>query len=208
VNITSHLASFVKSAVFTVAVCGVAWGCMPKAPNYDYAKEPNPTKTELVLGVGDELRINVWENPNLSTDVIIRADGTITMPLVGDMKAAGETPTALKVKIKAKVGDFVKLQGSEVTVAVKSWKSYRFTISGEVTRAGVFGSDQYVTVSDAVALAGGFTRFARRDEIVLMRRDTKSGEMRSIPLSYDLLASGQRPDMNIYVLPGDSIYVP
>jgi polysaccharide export outer membrane protein len=81
-------------------------------------------------------------------------------------------------------------------------------VSGEVSRPGVFTNDQYVTVSDAVALAGGFTRFARRDEMVLMRRDPKSGVTRNIPLSYDLLASGQRPDMNIYILPGDSIYVP
>jgi polysaccharide biosynthesis/export protein len=144
----------------------------------------------------------------LSTDVVIRADGTITMPLVGDLKAAGDTPSALRMKIKAKVGELVKLQGSEVTVAVKAWKSYRFTISGEVARAGVFANDQYLTVSDAIALAGGFTRFARRDEIILMRRDSKTGETRNIPLSYDLLASGQRPDMNLFILPGDSIYVP
>lgn len=197
-----------RASIVAVAAALLLGACPVKAPNYDYTKEPNPTAAELVLGVGDELRINVWENPNLSTDVVIRADGTITMPLVGDLKAVGETPTALKNKIKAKVGDFVKLQGSEITVAVKSWKSYRFTVSGEVSRPGVFTNDQYVTVSDAVALAGGFTRFARRDEMVLMRRDPKSGVTRNIPLSYDLLASGQRPDMNIYILPGDSIYVP
>jgi polysaccharide biosynthesis/export protein len=197
-----------KSHVVVVAFVSLllAEGCGPKAPMYDYAQEPNPTSAELILGVGDELRINVWENPNLSTDAIIRADGTITMPLVGDLRALGETPSALRAKIKAKVGDFVK--GAEVTVAVRAWKSYRFTISGEVTKPGVYSNDQYLTVADAVALAGGFSRFARRDEMVLMRRDAKTGTLRNIPLSYDLLASGQRPDMNIYILPGDSIYVP
>lgn len=205
---TSRARVITATVAATIAAALLLGACATKIPNYDYSKEPNPTAAELILGVGDELRINVWENPNLSTDVTIRADGTITMPLVGDLRALGETPTALKNKIKAKVGDFVKLQGSEVTVAVKAWKSYRFTVSGEVSRPGVMANDQYVTVSDAIAMCGGFTRFARRDEIVLMRRDPKSGALRNIPLSYDLLASGQRPDMNIYVLPGDSIFVP
>lgn len=187
----------------------VAVGCGGSFPNYEYGKEPDPRNKELVLGVGDNIAINVWENANLSTEATIRPDGTITMPLVGDIKAAGETPSSLKARIKTQVQNFVKLQGgSEITVAVKSWKSYRFTIQGEVVRSGVFTSDQYVTVADALALAGGLTRFAKRSEIALTRRDPKSGELRHIPLDYDALASGKRPDMNIFVLPGDTIWVP
>lgn len=183
-------------------------GCGGSLPNYDYSKEPDPRSKELTLGVGDQVAINVWENSNLNTEATIRPDGTITMPLVGDIKAAGETPTSLKTKIKTQLGNYVKLQGTEITVAVKSYKSYRFTIQGEVVRSGVFTSDQYVTVADALALAGGLTRFAKRSSMTLMRRDPKSGEQRHIPLDYDALASGKRPDMNIYVLPGDTIWVP
>jgi polysaccharide export outer membrane protein len=194
---------------FAVAMVVLAAGCPPKLPNYDYAKEPDPRSSELVLGVGDSVAINVWENANLNTEVTIRPDGTITMPLVGDLKAAGETPTTLKQAIRTKLQTFIKLQsGNEITVTVKSWKSYRFTIQGEVSRTGVFSSDQYVTVADALALAGGLSRFAKRSEIVLMRRDPQSGKIRQIPLDYDLLASGKRPDMNIYVFPGDTIWVP
>jgi polysaccharide biosynthesis/export protein len=193
-----------------VVVVLLAAACGGSIPHYDYSKEPDPRNKELVLGVGDQVAINVWENPNLSTEATIRPDGTITMPLVGDVKAAGETPSSLKARIKTQVQNFVRLQGAgtEITVAVKSWKSYRFTIQGEVVRSGVFTSDQYVTVADALALAGGLTRFAKRNEIALTRRDPKSGELRHIPLDYESLASGKRPDMNIFVLPGDSIYVP
>jgi polysaccharide export outer membrane protein len=198
--------------VFAVAivVLGVvlAAGCGSSIPHYDYAKEPDPRSKELTLGVGDSVAINVWENPNLSTEATIRPDGTITMPLIGDLKAAGETPSSLKARIKAQLQNFVKLQGDLVTVAVKAWKSYRFTIQGEVARTGVFGSDQYVTVADALALAGGLSRFAKRSGIILTRRDAKTGQLRQIPLDYDALASGKRPDMNIYVLPGDTIWVP
>ena len=187
----------------------IAASCGSSVPHYDYAKEPDPRSKELVLGVGDVVAINVWENNNLSTEATIRPDGTITMPLVGDLKAAGETPTSLKTRIKNQVQNFVKLQaGTEITVAVKSWKSYRFTIQGEVTRTGVFTSDQYVTVADALALAGGLSRFAKRSGILLTRRDPKNGQLRQIPLDYESLASGKRPDMNIYVLSGDTIWVP
>jgi polysaccharide export outer membrane protein len=188
----------------------VAVGCGSTLPDYDYAKEPDPRNRELILGVGDVVAINVWENNGLATEATIRPDGTITMPLVGDLKAAGQTPTELKNKIKERLADFVKLQqgGQEITVAVRSWHSYRFSISGEVTRGGLFTSDQYVTVQEALAMAGGLSRFAKRGEIVLIRKDPKTGQTRRIPLDYDLLASGKRLDMNIYVLPGDSIYVP
>jgi polysaccharide export outer membrane protein len=186
----------------------LATGCPHRLPAYDYAKEPDPRKKELELGVGDQIAINVWENANLNTEATIRPDGTITMPLVGDLKAAGETPSSLKARIKTQLQNYVKLQGTEITVAVRAWRSYRFTIQGEVTRTGVFTSDQYVTVADALALAGGLTRFAKRNQIQLTRTDRKSGEIRRIPLDYESLASGKRPDMNIYVLSGDTIWVP
>ena len=187
----------------------LAAGCSSTLPKYDYAKEPDPRTQELVLGVGDSVAINVWENKDFNTAATIRPDGTITMPLIGDIKAVGETPSSLKAKIKSRLGDYVKLGTSaEITVAVQSWKSYRFTIQGEVTHAGVFGADQYVTVADAIAMAGGLSRFAKRNELTLLRRNPKSGEIRKIPLDYDALASGKRQDMNIYVLAGDTIWVP
>ena len=194
--------------VVAALVLVLAAGCPPKIPTYDYAKEPDPRSKELVLGVGDVIGINVWENNNLSVEATIRPDGTITMPLVGDLKAAGETPTTLKNRIKNQLQAYVKMQGTEVTVAVKAWRSYRFTIQGEVSKAGLFSSDQFLTVSDALALAGGLTRFAKRNEITLTRKDGKSGQVRHIPLDYESLASGKRPDMNIIVMPGDTIWVP
>ncbi|MFT3696389.1 MAG: polysaccharide biosynthesis/export family protein [Kofleriaceae bacterium] len=188
--------------VLLCAACGSA------LPNYDYSKEPDPRNKELTLGVGDVVGINVWDQKDLNTEGTIRPDGTITMPLVGDIKAVGLTPTELKEKIKTQLANFVKMgAGNEVTVAVRNYRSYRFTINGEVTHAGVFTADQYVTVAEALAMAGGPSRFARRDEIRLMRKDAK-GNGRQIPFDYDALASGKRPDMNIYVMPGDVIYVP
>lgn len=195
-------------AVFALLVFVTLAGCPGRLPPYDYAREPDPRNKELTLGVGDVVAINVWENRDLNTEATIRPDGTITMPLVGDLKAAGETPTTLKGNIKTRLQDFVKLQGTEITVAVKSWKSYKFTIQGEVVRQGVFTSEGFVTVADAIAMAGGLTRFARRDEVKVFRVDPKTRQVRQIPLDYDQLTSGKRLDMNIWVLAGDVISVP
>jgi polysaccharide biosynthesis/export protein len=193
-----------------ILLLSVVAGCPPKLPDHPYAQEPDPRNKELVLGVGDVVSINIWENRELNTDATIRPDGTITMPLVGDLKAAGETPSALKQQIKTKLGAYLKITpGTEpVTIAVKEWRSYRFTVHGEVQRQGAYTSDHFVTVSEAIAMAGGLSRFAKPSETKLFRTDPKTKERREIPLDYDAIVSGKRPDMDIFVLPEDHIWVP
>lgn len=187
-------------------MCGIV-ACGPKVPNYDYSKEPNPRLSEYVIGVDDGLNINIWKNEQLSTSVIVRPDGTITMPLIGDLVANGKTPTELRVAIGKRLAEYVKLDSSEITVAVTQVNSYRVTISGEVVRPGVVQSRQYLSVAEAIAQAGGFTRFAERDEITLMRRDAK-GKIRRIPIVYKFIENGSHPEMNLVMLAGDSLHVP
>ena len=93
--------------------------------------------------------------------------------------------------IRGHLTDFVKLgSGSEITVAVRGANSYRFTIVGEVTRPGVVQLGYYVTVVEALAMAGGFTRFAEENGMKLLRRDPKAGKSRAIPIAYAFLAAG------------------
>jgi polysaccharide export outer membrane protein len=188
-----------------VVLLALLAACPHTVPNYEYAKEPDPRNNELVLGVGDVVGINVWEQKDLVTEVTIRPDGKITMQLVGDLQAAGQTPSVLQKTITEKVAKYIK--DPIVTVAVRSWKSYRFTIDGEVTRPGVFSSDQYLRMTDAIAMANGLSRFARRGDIKVTRLDAQ-GVARVIPIDYDLLTSGKHPEMNIWVLAGDTIHVP
>jgi len=196
-------------AVLVFLVVAIA-GCPKGVPFHDYAKEPDPRTSELVLGVGDVVAINVWENKEFNTEATIRPDGTITMPLIGDLKAAGETPTSLKNQIKKALTDYVKAApGTDlVTIAVKAWRSYKFTIQGEVGRPGVYTSDGFVTVADAIAMAGGLSRFAKSSEIKIFRPDPAAKKPRQIPIDYGKITSGKRLDMNIWVLAGDVISVP
>src|SRR5512139_978973 len=151
-------------AVYLLLLVVLAAGCPTPSYDFPYDREPDPRSKELTLGVADVIEINVWEQKDLSTEATVRPDGTITMPLIGDLKAGGETPSSLQQHIKKRLGEFIKLStGTEVTVAVKAWHSYKFRIAGEVQREGVYTADNYVTVADALAMAGGVTRFARRD---------------------------------------------
>lgn len=190
-----------------VLALGLIVACGPKLPSYDYSQEVDPRVSEYVIGVDDSLNINVWKNEQLSTSVVVRPDGTITMPLIGDLLARNKTPTQLRKEIGKRLSEYVKLEASEITVAVTQVNSYRFTVSGEVTRAGMVQSRQYLTVAEAIAQAGGFTRFAERNKITLSRR-AADGTIRRIPIVYDMIENGSHPEMNVVMLAGDSLHIP
>lgn len=203
---SSEVLAPVRTITF-VTLLGLFAACGPKMPDYNYAKEPNPKETEYVIGVSDQLSINVWKNEQLSTSVVVRPDGTVTMPLVGDLVAKNKTPSELRIQIAKRLAEYVKLDSSEITVAVDQANSYQFTVSGEVTRAGIVRSPAYLTVAEAIAQAGGFTTFADRDKIILTRRD-KTGKIRRIPIVYKFIEDGSHPEMNLVMLSGDSLHVP
>jgi len=176
--------------------------------DYDYAKEPDPRKSEYVIGVADHLNIRVWKNADLSTDATVRPDGTITMPLLGDLTADGKTPSQLKDEVTKQLQRYVRDEGAVVTIAVTGVNSYTFTVSGNVEHPGVFNSTKYVTVLEAMQLAGGPNRFASPTETKLFRRTKKNGPARVIPINYPAVLDGSQPEANLAILPGDQLYVP
>ena len=178
-------------------------GCGPAY--YDYSKEPDPRKGEFVLGVNDALHVNVWKNAELSVDARVRPDGTITMPLVGDIKAAGRTPSSLKSEITKRLQSFVRDEGAIVSIAVTEVNSYRFTVAGQVEHAGLLTAKYYVTASEAIAMAGGLNRFANPHRLTLVRNDQRG--LRRIPIDYERIASGLHPEEDVVLLAGDTLFV-
>ncbi len=176
-------------------------------PSYDYSKEPDPRKTEYVIGVSDGLRVNVWKNPELSTSGTVRPDGTITMPLIGDIHAAGRTASQLTEEIGRRLKMFVKEESTPVSIAVTEVNSYRFTVSGNAERPGVFNLKYYATVGDAIALAGGLNKFASAKKVVILRQQPNGG-VRKVPINFDRISSGDHPEENIVILPNDTVFVP
>jgi polysaccharide biosynthesis/export protein len=181
--------------------------CGSPRVKYDYSKEPDPRRNEYVIGVADHLAIHVWKNPELSQDAIVRPDGTITIPLIGDLEANGRTPSQLRDDITKQLAKYVRDEGVVVTVAVTGVNSYTFTVSGNVERPGVYSSTKYVTVLEAVQLAGGPNRFASPRDTRILRRD-RAGKLREIPIDYPAVLEGKRPEANLALIAGDQLYVP
>jgi polysaccharide biosynthesis/export protein len=197
----------VSRSILALAFLAVAAGCATTHGPYDYSQEPDPRKGEFTLGPSDVLRITVWRNAELSTEAIVRPDGTISMPLVGDLQAAGRTTVQLKEEIVKRLKAYLKDEAAIVTVAVTAINSYRFVISGQVERPGAYASNHYVTVSEALALAGGPNRFADAGGMVIIRANP-AGVVRRIPIDYPGVVAGTRPNENLTVVAGDTIYVP
>lgn len=195
-------------AVTLVVIAAGLVACNTTRPLYDYASEPDPRKQEFVLGPSDVLRVNVWRNPELSGDVPIRPDGSISLPLVGDIRASGRTAGDVRGEIWKKLQAFIKdLESNNVTVSVSSINSYRFVVNGNVEHTGVFTSNHYVTVAEAIALAGGPNRFASANEAVIIRDDPGKPKKR-IPVDYLSILKGTHPEMDLPLLANDIVYVP
>jgi polysaccharide export outer membrane protein len=193
--------------VLSLLLPGVGAGCATARPAFDYASEPDPRKLEYVLGPSDVLRITVWRNPELSGDATVRPDGTISLPLVGDVRAAGRTPGQVRADLAQRMATFIKEESGIVTVAVATINSYRFVVSGNVEHPGTFAANHYVTVIEALALAGGPNRFANADATVIIRSDATRG-LRRIPIDYPAILSGTHPEQDLPLVSGDTVYVP
>ena len=189
-----------------VLLAAVAVGACGGTDPFPYAKLPDPRRSEYVIGPGDVLAIRVWHDADLAADLAVRPDGTITMALIGDLVASGLTPTQLKEQIKARLTSFVR-DDPTVTVAVTNANSYYVVVSGSVTAPGRFEAKSYLTVSEAVALAGGPNRFASPSNTFILRRAADHSTTK-IPVDYAALINGLVPEQDVVLLRGDQVVVP
>jgi polysaccharide export outer membrane protein len=163
---------------------------------------PRPT-SEYRIGLEDVLEIAVWREPELSRTMPVRPDGKIAMPLVGEVEAAGLTPNELQAKLKDSLSPYVK--DVAVTVMVREVNGPRFYVLGEVPRPGGFPLRGSLTVTQALALAGGRGEFASND--VVWVRQKHDGHTERVRLSFKELVQGQA-EGPLWLAPGDVIFVP
>jgi polysaccharide export outer membrane protein len=163
-----------------------------------------PHDDNFVIGNDDVLAINVWKEPDISRSIPVRSDGKISLPLVGEVQAAGLTPLNLEQNIASKLKNYIS--EPEVTVMVQQVNSQKFNILGQVVRPGSYVIANSPTVLDAVALAGGFRDFAKQKSIYVLRQGG-SGDSR-IPFNYKDVSQGKNMSQNIKLQPGDTIIVP
>jgi polysaccharide export outer membrane protein len=169
------------------------------------ASASKPHNDSYVIGNDDVLAVNVWKEPDISRAVPVRSDGKISLPLAGEMQAAGKTPLQLERDIATKLKDYVS--EPEVTVIVQEIRSQKFNVLGQVVRPGSYLLAEAATVLDAIALAGGFRDFAKQKSIYILRQNPDGGESR-IPFNYKDVIKGKNSAQNIRLQPRDTIVVP
>jgi polysaccharide export outer membrane protein len=168
------------------------------------AAENTEKEKKYIIGEGDVLSINVWKEPDLTLDAIrVRLDGKITFPLLDDIQASGFTTMELKAVIEEKLNEFV--ESPTVTVTLLDSASKKFYILGEIQNTGEYPILKNLTVMQGFALAGGFTEWASKKEILLFRYE--KGAQKKIVINYKDIVSGNF-SKNIPIKPDDIIVVP
>ena len=163
-----------------------------------------PVATDFVIGAEDVLGVLFWREADFSGDVAVRPDGRITIPLLGDMVAAGVTPAALRDQIQSAATKF--LTDPNVTVVVRQINSRKVFITGEIGAPGAYPLTGPRTVMQLISLAGGLSEFAKAESISILRQD--QGRTRAYSFNYKNVSQGKNVQQNIELLPGDTIVVP
>lgn len=155
------------------------------------------------IGIEDDLQVSVWHEPELSTQVVVRPDGVITLPLLNDVHVVGLTPKQLQTELTAKLKNYVT--EPQVTVIVRGIKSRKVYLIGEVGHTGVFQLNTRMTVLQLLAEAGGLGPYAKGDNIYVMR--TENGMQKKLRFNYKKALRGdQKEDFELE--PGDMVVVP
>lgn len=156
------------------------------------------------IGKGDILEIIAWKEEDFTREVFVRMDGKITFPLLDDIHAAGRTTMEVKKEIETKLKDFI--EDPIVTVILKSPLSQKFYILGEVAKTGEYQLIKKLTILQAFALAGGFTEWASKNEIILLRNE--NGIEKIIRVNYKNIIKGKDLSQNVNIKVNDTIIVP
>jgi len=194
--------TLVFSCLSTLAGCA--------RPSQEIIEEASNSSKDFLLGPEDVLDIVVWKNEDLSQKgAVIRPDGKVSMPLIGEVQASGRTANQLASQISARLKEFK--DNPVVTVGVKEVNSYYVYVLGEVSKPGKYQLKSHATVLQAVAIASGFTNYASRNKMKVIRHvQGENGTTREIriPARYDDLVAGTGEIGNFVLKTGDVVVVP
>jgi len=159
---------------------------------------------DYLIGPEDVIEVIVWKEPDVSRVVLVRPDGKISLPLIGDIKAEGLSPKALAEELKRAFSEYI--EAPEVSVIVKEVNSAKIYVMGKVNSPGVFPLRSEITVLQAITLAGGFAEWAKKSKVIILR---KTGEKdQRIVVNIDRVIDGKKGAEDVRLQPGDRIIVP
>lgn len=195
---------FISLVLGAVFLCG-GTGCSQfESTGRSAMKRQMPAGTDYVLGAEDVLTISVWKDEHLTKEVVVRPDGSVSFPLVGDVQAAGRTVEELRADIAKRLTKF--MPNPQVSVAVAKVLSYRVYVLGRVNKPGEYMVGHAADVLQALSMAGGLTPFAAENDIRVIRRI--NGEQQVFPFQYGEAKKGKDLEHNILLQRGDVVMVP
>ena len=164
----------------------------------------SPDEEGYIIGPGDVLDISVWKDEALTRSCVVRPDGFISFPLIGDVLAAGRTSSQLKSEMEGRLTRYVP--GVTLSLEIKQINSMIIYVIGKVNNPGRFILNVDVNVLQALAIAGGLNIYAKRNKIKIFRHG--SNETTIYPFEYDEVVEGKRLEQNIYLRRGDVVVIP
>ncbi len=190
---------------------------LPLGPAHVYAQAPADAKPPAVasrvanvdpsnyrVGPEDVLEISVWHEDALKKEALVRPDGGISYPLIGEVQAAGKTVLEIREEIAQRLEKFIP--DAAVSVTIVKIGSQRVYVIGKVNKPGEFPVGRYVDVMQALSMAGGLTPFADSNDIRVMRRD--GARQVVLPFEYSRVVRGDKLEQNIQLRAGDVVVVP
>jgi polysaccharide export outer membrane protein len=200
---------FLSAVVVVLGLVAIS-GCVPPATSHltdaqaAAAAVANPDQDKYLLGPEDAIEISVWKEPDLTKQLVVRPDGKITYPLIGEVQASGRTVKQLQEDILKRLEKYVT--DAHVTVILLKAQNYKIYVTGKVNKPGDFMVGKPVNVMQAISMAGGLTPFASPGSIMVLR--TVSGKEETYPFNYKDVARGFMLEQNRMLLPGDVVVVP
>lgn len=217
-SVIRHFVNIRSLALLLCAICLLSYGVLAQetsGPAATALNTPsagtsagnaiNPVSTGYLVGEADVLRINVWKQPEISQlSVTVRPDGMVSVPLVGEVKVSGLTPTQIESVLAGDLKQYVN--EPRVTVSVAEVGSKTVYVTGEIQHPGAYPLVGPIDVLQVIAKAGGVTPYAHRRSVFVLRRINGTSE--KIAVNYNRIFHGKNPEQNINLQPGDTVVVP
>ena len=193
--------------VLMLTFCLAGWTQEPAKPAVPAQPQVKAATDDpaYVIGAEDVIGVTVWKEPDFSNAALpVRPDGRVSLPLLGDVEAAGKTPGQLADDITTRLKKYI--EQPRVTVVVTGMGSRRIFILGEVNHPGPTGMSANMTVLQAISAAGGPTAYANTKKITVLRAE--NGKQNKYLFNYKEVIKGNNQEQNIVLKPGDTIVVP
>jgi polysaccharide biosynthesis/export protein len=193
--------SFLAHTAWAITLCASLAGAGCGAKTADLVVRPAPP--EYVIAVDDVLTVAFWQDQISATDVVVRPDGKISLPLLNDVQAAGLTPQQLATALEQAASKYIT--EPDATVIVKEIRSRKVFVLGEVGAPGMVPLAGDMTVLQLIAISGGLLEYADKNNIVIIR--TENGREQRLKFNYNDVVGGKNVQQNIFLQPGDTVVV-